>query len=107
MDLSAGDKVVEYLRALQEKHEVSNTPGRARGGASRMRFTLKPRISKIRLKTLNENLDFSLIPLDKITLEQGLRELIKEGFLEGREEDGALCYVSVTHKGEKEKKLIV
>jgi len=72
-----------------------------------MRFTLKPRISKIRLKTLNENLDFSLIPLDKITLEQGLRELIKEGFLEGREEDGALCYVSVTHKGEKEKKLIV
>src|SRR6266404_4514749 len=107
LDLSAGDKVVEYLRALQEKHEVSNTPGRARGGASRMRFTLKPRISKIRLKTLNENLDFSLIPLDKITLEQGLRELIKEGFLEGREEDGALCYVSVTHKGEKEKKLIV
>jgi hypothetical protein len=107
LDLSAGDKVVEYLRALQEKHEVPNTAGSARAGASRTGFTVKPQISKIRLKTLYKNLDFSLIPLDKNTLEQGLRELIKEGFLEGREEDGALRYVSVTHKGEREKKLVV
>jgi hypothetical protein len=85
-----GDKIAEYFRALQENGILG--------------FTVKPRISKIRTKTLYEHVDeFAdksvMMPDDKGTLERGLRNLIKRGLLEGIEDK--LRYVSVTLKGEK------
>jgi len=37
------------------------------------------------MKTLNEHWESMPISIDEATLKQGLRELIKEGFLEGAE----------------------
>jgi DNA-binding MarR family transcriptional regulator len=88
----SANRVVEYIATLQENNFL--------GG------TIKPKISKIRMTTLKEHRDSTPISIDKATLKQGLRELIKEGFLVGTEnEDGQLRYVSVTEKGKS--KLII
>jgi DNA-binding PadR family transcriptional regulator len=90
----SANRVIEYIQTLQE----NNQPLAG--------ITIKPKISKIRMKTLNEHRDSTPISIDEATLKQGLRELIKEGFLEGTEnENGQLRYVSVTEKGKS--KLII
>ena len=74
MSLSASaNKVVDYIKTLQENNRL--LPG----------VTIKPKISKIWMKTLNEHWESMPISIDEATLKQGLGELIKEGFLEGAE----------------------
>lgn len=89
MNLSAtANLIVEYIRTLQENNQLL-------AGVA-----IKPKISKIRMKTLNEHRDSTPISIDEPTLRRGLEELIKEGLLEGTEnENGQLRYVSVTEKG--------
>jgi hypothetical protein len=84
---STGGKVIKYIRILQEIKTLG--------------FTLKPRVSRIRMKILRENLqnvqDNDLgMPEDIATLEAGLRELIRNGLLQ---RSGELRYVSVTSMG--------
>jgi DNA-binding HxlR family transcriptional regulator len=91
---ASANRVVGYITTLQENNLL--VAG----------VTIKPKISKIRMKTLNEHRDSTPISIDEATLNQGLRELIKEGFLEGTEnENSQLRYVSVTEKGKS--KLII
>ena len=70
---ASANKVVDYIKTLQENNRL--LPG----------ATIKPKISKIWMKTLNEHWESMPISIDEATLKQGLRELIKEGFLEGAE----------------------
>jgi hypothetical protein len=90
----SANRVVEYIKTLQENNQpLAGVP-------------VKPKISKIRMKTLNEHRESTPISIDEATLKEGLRELIKEGCLEGAENDNAqLRYVSVTEKGKS--KLII
>lgn len=84
----SGDKVLKYLRALQDNAILD--------------FRLKPSRSKVRMKTLRENLerftDYDIdMPEDAGTLDAGLRELAHDGLLQISE--GGPRYVSVTDKG--------
>lgn len=86
----SGEDVVAYIRALQRTAILG--------------FTLRPRISLIRMKTLRENVepfrDYDIgMPEDLAALEAGLRELIDKGLL--RASEGELRYVSVTDEGSK------
>jgi DNA-binding PadR family transcriptional regulator len=91
---ASANRAVYYIKTLQENFQLLAG------------VTIKPKISKIRMKTLIEHRDSTPISIDEDTLKQGLRELIKEGFLEGTEnENSQLRYVSVTEKGKS--KLII
>jgi hypothetical protein len=85
---SAGNKVAKYIRVLQETKTLG--------------FKVKPRISRIRIKILRQNLqnfqDADIdMPEDVAALEDGLRELIEDGLLRGS--DGELLWACVTPKG--------
>lgn len=91
---ASANRVVDYITTLQENNLLLAS------------VKIKPKISKIRMKTLNEHWDSTPISIDEATLKQGLRELIEEGFLEGNENEiSQLLYVSVTEKGKS--KLII